>query len=170
MQWKGLDNHYLLWHGSKLYNFLSIFYQGLRIAPPEAPATGYMFGKGIYFADMFSKSVGYCQFQRGKAFILLCEVALGNMHCLHNAEYMDKPPDGFHSVKGCGKKGPDFSKSIVLSNGVVIPTGETIDYPEPTDVNTNNNKNRFYWALHQNEYIVFDVSQVRIRYLLQISQ
>src|ERR1044072_4555075 len=33
---------------------------GLRIAPPEAPVTGYMFGKGVYFADMFSKSANYC--------------------------------------------------------------------------------------------------------------
>ena len=42
---------------------------GLRIAPPEAPVTGYMFSKGVYFADMFSKSAkktmfwsvrGYC--------------------------------------------------------------------------------------------------------------
>jgi len=37
-------------------NLLGILGQGLRIAPPEAPATGYMFGKGIYFADMFKKS------------------------------------------------------------------------------------------------------------------
>ena len=29
-----------------------ILSQGLRIAPPEAPVTGYMFGKGVYFADM----------------------------------------------------------------------------------------------------------------------
>ena len=34
--------------------------QGLRIAPPEAPVTGYMFGKGLYFADMVSKSANYC--------------------------------------------------------------------------------------------------------------
>ena len=32
----------------------------MRIAPPEAPVTGYMFGKGIYFADMVSKSANYC--------------------------------------------------------------------------------------------------------------
>jgi poly [ADP-ribose] polymerase len=38
--------------------------QGLRIAPPEAPVTGYMFGKGIYFADMVSKSANYCQVGR----------------------------------------------------------------------------------------------------------
>ena len=33
---------------------------GLRIAPPEAPVTGYMFGKGVYFANMVSKSANYC--------------------------------------------------------------------------------------------------------------
>jgi hypothetical protein len=32
---------------------------GLRIAPPEAPVTSYMFGKGVYFTDMFSKSANY---------------------------------------------------------------------------------------------------------------
>ena len=41
-----------------------ITFQGLRIAPPEAPVTGYMFGKGIYFADMVSKSANYCNTTR----------------------------------------------------------------------------------------------------------
>ncbi|XP_038596940.1 LOW QUALITY PROTEIN: poly [ADP-ribose] polymerase 2 [Tachyglossus aculeatus] len=47
-----LSNRMLLWHGSRLGNWAGILSQGLRIAPPEAPITGYMFGKGIYFADM----------------------------------------------------------------------------------------------------------------------
>jgi hypothetical protein len=51
----------LLWHGSRTTNYAGILSQGLRIAPPEAPVTGYMFGKGIYFADMVSKSANYCQ-------------------------------------------------------------------------------------------------------------
>ena len=44
----------LLWHGSRLTNWVGILSKGLRIAPPEAPVTGYMFGKGVYFADMVS--------------------------------------------------------------------------------------------------------------------
>lgn len=49
---------------------------GLRIAPPEAPVTGYMFGKGVYFADMFSKSANYCYAAPTVAdgVLLLCEV------------------------------------------------------------------------------------------------
>ena len=45
----------LLWHGSRSTNFAGILKQGLRIAPPEAPVTGYMFGKGIYLADVSYK-------------------------------------------------------------------------------------------------------------------
>ena len=38
----------LLWHGSRATNYGGILTQGLRIAPPEAPVSGYMFGKGTY--------------------------------------------------------------------------------------------------------------------------
>eukprot|EP01137_Pigoraptor_chileana_P007922 Opistho-2@54117 len=55
-----IGNRQLLWHGSRSTNFVGILSTGLRIAPPEAPVTGYMFGKGIYFADMVSKSANYC--------------------------------------------------------------------------------------------------------------
>lgn len=43
--------------------------------------TGYMFGKGIYFADMVSKSANYCRTSKmdPTGLMLLCEVALGNM-------------------------------------------------------------------------------------------
>lgn len=77
---KDLYNKQLLWHGSRLTNYVGILSQGLRIAPPEAPVTGYMFGKGVYFADVVSKSANYCQATRTNpvACMLLCEVALGN--------------------------------------------------------------------------------------------
>lgn len=55
-----IGNKQLLWHGSRLTNFVGILSQGIRIAPPEAPVTGYMFGKGVYFADVVSKSANYC--------------------------------------------------------------------------------------------------------------
>ena len=76
-----LHNRMLLWHGSRTTNFAGIFSKGLRIAPPEAPVTGYMFGKGVYFADMASKSANYCctSSRDNVGLMLLCEVALGNM-------------------------------------------------------------------------------------------
>ncbi|CAF3786663.1 unnamed protein product [Rotaria sordida] len=54
-KWQSTENRQLLWHGSRKTNFAGILSQGLRIAPPEAPASGYNFGKGVYFTDMVSK-------------------------------------------------------------------------------------------------------------------
>ena len=63
------------------YYQLPYYISGLRIAPPEAPVTGYMFGKGVYFADMVSKSANYCNTTRSNntGLLLLCDVALGEM-------------------------------------------------------------------------------------------
>ena len=78
---KGLEvgNRQLLWHGSRMTNWVGILSQGLRIAPPEAPVTGYMFGKGVYFADCSTKSANYCFAKREapEALLILCDVALG---------------------------------------------------------------------------------------------
>lgn len=43
-QFVDVGNRQLLWHGSRLTNWVGILNQGLRIAPPEAPVTGYMVG------------------------------------------------------------------------------------------------------------------------------
>ena len=74
---KDVGNRQLLWHGSRLTNWCGILSQGLRIAPPEAPSTGYMFGKGVYFADCSSKSANYCfaNKQSSTGVLLLSEVS-----------------------------------------------------------------------------------------------
>ena len=104
-----LHNRMLLWHGSRLTNYVGILSQGLRIAPPEAPVTGYMFGKGVYFADMSSKSANYCFTSPGNniGILILCEVALGNMNQKFSADYYAANlPDGKHSTKGVGRTAP----------------------------------------------------------------
>ena len=75
-----LNNKRLLWHGSRFSNFVGILGQGMRIAPPEAPCSGYLFGKGVYFADLVGKSFPYCRphMSNGIATFVLCEVACGN--------------------------------------------------------------------------------------------
>lgn len=109
---KTAGNRRLLWHGSRVTNFAGILSQGLRIAPPEAPATGYMFGKGIYLADMSSKSANYCNHYQsgGTALLLLCEAELGNpMHELTDASYNageDAKAKGMCSTWGKGRVGP----------------------------------------------------------------
>ncbi|KFO19690.1 Poly [ADP-ribose] polymerase 1 [Fukomys damarensis] len=154
---KQLHNRKLLWHGSRTTNFAGILSQGLRIAPPEAPVTGYMFGKGIYFADMVSKSANYCHTSQGDpiGLILLGEVALGNMYELKHASHINKLPKGKHSVKGLGKTTPDPSTSITLQ-GVEVPLGTGIS----SGVNDT--------CLLYNEYIVYDIAQVNLKYLLKL--
>eukprot|EP01125_Pyxidicula_operculata_P008837 TRINITY_DN292_c0_g1_i1.p1 TRINITY_DN292_c0_g1~~TRINITY_DN292_c0_g1_i1.p1 ORF type:complete len:2964 (-),score=944.30 TRINITY_DN292_c0_g1_i1:25-8748(-) len=155
-KWKKLENHYLLWHGSAASNFLGILSEGLRIAPPEAPVSGYAFGKGIYFADMLEKSLPYCRSEDGRSFLLLCEVALGKMKEYTTSTYMEKPAEGFNSTKAVGSYYPDFNDSVVLPNGVKIPMGKATSHRGSTNY------------MYHNEYIVYDSSQVRMRYLIEI--
>jgi hypothetical protein len=78
---KDLDNRVLLFHGSKISNFLGIMSQGLRVQPMEVQRNGNLLGKGIYFTDMISKSLQYTHDpngpQFGSKFVIVCEVALG---------------------------------------------------------------------------------------------
>uniref|UniRef100_UPI00358E437B poly [ADP-ribose] polymerase 1 n=1 Tax=Myxine glutinosa TaxID=7769 RepID=UPI00358E437B len=153
-----VPNHMMLWHGSRITNFAGILSQGLRIAPPEAPVTGYMFGKGVYFADMVSKSANYCHANHANptGLIMLAEVALGNMYELKEAKNVTKLPKGKHSVKGLGKTVPDPSSTVKM-DGMDVPKGK------PVDCSINN------CHLLYNEYIVYDVAQVNVKYLLKLN-
>ncbi|KAJ8557738.1 hypothetical protein K7X08_004504 [Anisodus acutangulus] len=150
------SNRMLLWHGSRLTNWAGILSQGLRIAPPEAPSTGYMFGKGVYFADMFSKSANYC-YAAKDGVLLLCEVALGDMNELLLANCnADKLPLGKLSTKGVGATAPDFEKAQKLEDGVIVPLGNSKEQP------------KYKGSLLYNEYIVYNVEQIRMRYVIQV--
>ncbi|XP_021805101.1 poly [ADP-ribose] polymerase 2 [Prunus avium] len=159
-KFSSMKNRMLLWHGSRLTNWAGILSQGLRIAPPEAPVTGYMFGKGIYFADMFSKSANYCYATDGctAGVLLLCEVALGDMAELLTAKYdADKLPEGKLSTKGVGGTEPDLSQAQLLDDGVVVPLGKPKENSGPKG------------DLLYNEYIVYNVEQIRMRYVVQVN-
>ncbi|XP_054452113.1 poly [ADP-ribose] polymerase 2 [Anoplopoma fimbria] len=156
-----MPNRTLLWHGSRLSNWVGILSQGLRVAPPEAPVTGYMFGKGIYFADMSSKSANYCFANQNShvGLLLLSEVALGDCNELLDADYeANNLPAGKHSTKGLGQTGPDPKNSVNL-DGVTVPMGPA--------VKTGIGKNSCYSLLY-NEFIVYNPAQTRMRYLLRI--
>ncbi|KAF2349553.1 Poly(ADP-ribose) polymerase regulatory domain [Trinorchestia longiramus] len=153
-----LGNRMLLWHGSRLSNWAGILNQGLRIAPPEAPVTGYMFGKGIYFADMSSKSANYCMASctNTTGILTLCEVALGVSRDLKQADYnADKLPKGYQSVKGVGRMTPQEANQVKMEDGVIVPLG-------PASSKTQDGLSLLY-----NEYIVYNPAQVRLRYLVK---
>lgn len=159
----------LLWHGSRATNYGGILSQGLRIAPPEAPATGYMFDKGIYLADMSSKSINYCvpDISEGTALLLLCEAELGKpMLELTNAQYnaaTQAKDEGAWSTFGKGMTGPPVWKDAECVHsslkGIKMPdTSQKL--PGPTNVPGA--------YLLYNEYIAYNVSQIRLRYLFRV--
>jgi len=77
-----IDNHMLLWHGSGLSNWCSIIKNGFLLPNTlkNVILTGKMFGSGIYFSNMCSKSIGYTRYYEFDNYICLSlsEVALGN--------------------------------------------------------------------------------------------
>ncbi|KHJ80022.1 Poly(ADP-ribose) polymerase catalytic domain protein [Oesophagostomum dentatum] len=154
-----IGNRMLLWHGSVTANYGGILSQGLRIAPPEAPVTGYMFGKGVYFADMASKAANYCKvFTDGAdGLLLLCDVALGKVKSELDAKgYTLKKLKGFDSVQGLGKSEPDPKETMKSEEGYVIPLGKPVDANQDKDC-----------SLLYNEYVVYDVDQIRLRYIVK---
>eukprot|EP01107_Rhizomastix_libera_P018680 TRINITY_DN997_c0_g1_i3.p1 TRINITY_DN997_c0_g1~~TRINITY_DN997_c0_g1_i3.p1 ORF type:complete len:643 (-),score=202.36 TRINITY_DN997_c0_g1_i3:129-2057(-) len=159
---KDISNRMLLWHGSRLTNFMGIISQGLKIAPPEAPVTGYMFGKGLYFADSCSKSANYCHTSKSDntGCLLLCDVALGPMHRLRKAKesltYSDMQKVGCMSTFGEGKNTCDPSQTITIEDGIQVPLGKIV----PSGITVS--------ELLYNEYIVYRVEQARMKYLVQL--
>lgn len=74
-----------------------------------------MFGKGVYFADMVSKSANYCCTSKSNntGLMLLCEVALGDCWEKFAADYYaSNLPMGKHSTKGVGRTAP-FGGEII---------------------------------------------------------
>jgi poly [ADP-ribose] polymerase len=97
-----------LFHGTKNCNMVGILTRGLLIAPKNVPVTGYMFGKGIYFADQSSKSAQYSLLWanngRPYAYLFVADVALGRVKKEKAPMYREEAPEGYDSVQGC--KGP----------------------------------------------------------------
>lgn len=156
-----VTNRKLLWHGTNSANIVGILMEGLKIAPPEVPNTGYMFGKGVYFADYFGKSKGYCSgFNSTNGyFIFLCEVVLGEMLIKYSGEFIEKLPEEYLSTFGCGSQGPNPEQSVYTPYGVEVPLGDLIAQSQLFN----------YGFLSHNEYIVYDTAQIRLRYLLHLS-
>eukprot|EP00759_Apiculatamorpha_spiralis_P017159 PhF_6_TR2328/c0_g1_i1/m.4149/K10798/PARP; poly [ADP-ribose] polymerase len=157
-KWKDYPNRRLLWHGSRLTNWVGILSQGLRIAPPEAPTTGYMFGKGVYFADMSSKSANYCftSSDNTTGVMVLNEVALGNMKKFKSAFYVDGLESKYQSTMGEGKIEPDPRSNVTMDNGCLVQVGKPVD----SGVKDT--------TLQYNEFVVYDTSQIRMKYVLRL--
>ena len=121
-----------------------------------------MFGKGVYFADMVSKSANYCATSRSNptGILLLCEVALGETNDLYHSDYNASDlPAGKSSTRGLGRTIPNPNHSAKLGD-VHVPFGK----PEKDGKDQNELNRR---SLMYNEFIVYDISQIKIKYLIK---
>ena len=151
----GLDNKKLLWHGSRFSNFVGILSQGMRIAPPEAPCSGFLFGKGVYFADLIGKSFHYTRpsISDGIGTFVLCEVALGKQRPLKSPDcYAHNLPSGFHSTKAIGYEEPDPAESLHMGD-VEMPLGKV--------------KHVSGGGMGANEFVVYNTNQIKMRYIVR---
>ena len=153
-------NKKLLWYGIRIQNFANVFKSGLSLPPPEAPIYSYMFGKGIYFSDVAIKSFYNSHPQNNIGLMLLCEVDLGNIEERLKAD-VNLPntlQQGKNSVKVLGMNYPDEKGSYFDENGIEIPLGDIL-------INHDENKKTYFGF---NEYIVYNLDQIKIKYILKV--
>ncbi|XP_005522203.1 PREDICTED: poly [ADP-ribose] polymerase 3 [Pseudopodoces humilis] len=153
-----LEHRRLLWHGTNVAVVAAILKSGLRIMPHS----GGRVGKGIYFASENSKSASYvgCTSER-VGIMFLTEVALGKPYRITRDDpTLCQPPAGYDSVLACGQTEPDPAQDKeMLMDGkkVLVCQGKPICIPAYKDS-----------SFSQSEYLIYQESQCRIRYLVQI--
>ncbi|KAL1434101.1 hypothetical protein MTO96_011758 [Rhipicephalus appendiculatus] len=120
------------------------------------PVNGYMFGKGVYFADCVSKSANYCfRTLKQEGLLLLCEVSLGKIKEEAHAKSYNILPKGVNSIMGVGQFTPESVGDFPMSNGVMMACGKLVKRP------------RSNLSLLYNEYIVYNTNQVKMVYLVK---
>ncbi|KAJ3004155.1 hypothetical protein NUW54_g4948 [Trametes sanguinea] len=168
----------LLWHGSRTTNF-------------AAPVTGYMFGKGVYFADMMYKSAKFCHADVGDktGLLLLCDVASKPFYEQYQENLSaaeECKTTGALSTKGLGRSQPTDWKCAGMClrdhdlRGCHMPIGPAEEVTDPKGVFKLHHNEVGSVTLHATfevgslinflamQYIVYDVSQIRLRYLLMV--
>jgi poly [ADP-ribose] polymerase len=148
----------LLWHGTNIATAAAIVSSGLRIM-----GSGGRVGRGIYLADEANKSGHYVRTsQDGTGVMFLAEAALGKqfnvfketseVHALRQA------PPGYDSVKAVGRGCPAGHVKLELDGRAVgFATGQATRVREDASS-----------SFSQNEFLVYDESQVRLRYLVLV--
>jgi hypothetical protein len=161
----------LLIHGTPNRNIISILKNGLKINPGgNVYITGRLFGDGLYFADTFIKSCKYTDGWYNNWYrdddddhicLFLVEVAVDNLarytKCPFDAGSRFKVPTGHKSVMGVGKITPDM-KQVKKMGNCIVPVGAMIPSSTPDAY------------LNYNEYVVYNESDVRLRYIVTLKR
>ncbi|EFO84307.1 CRE-PME-2 protein [Caenorhabditis remanei] len=144
----------LLWHGTRVTNVFSILMNGLQM--PEGDRYGLMFGNGVYFANVPTKSANYCCPEVSKrVFMLLCEVETANPLVLYGSEVdADEQVQQKKklSVYAAGRHTP---KETVDINGIPAFKCGLEEIEEETQ-------------LLYDEYVMFDQERFKIKYVVEV--
>ncbi|CAA87379.1 Poly [ADP-ribose] polymerase 2 [Caenorhabditis elegans] len=144
----------LLWHGTRVTNVFSILMNGLQF--PVGDRCGLMFGNGVYFANVPTKSANYCCPEASKrVFMLLCEVETANPLVLYESEIdadekMEKAKKT--SVYAAGKHTP---RDTVEINGIPAFKSNLETIEEET-------------RLLYDEYVMFNKEHFKIKYVVEV--
>ncbi|CAB3397989.1 unnamed protein product [Caenorhabditis bovis] len=119
-------NQMYLCHGTRSANLMSILYHGFLADPPQVCRNGQLFGPGIYLADTFCKSSGYCEKSAdGLNYMLICQVALGKVREIRDLPYyhrinnkVENPVKGEDTLHYIGEKIPSGSLTY---DGIAMP-------------------------------------------------
>jgi poly [ADP-ribose] polymerase len=158
-----IDNKMLLWHGTRLTNYLSILKMGLVLRSDLIPGTiitGKMFGNGVYGANSFSKSFNYTGYDTSNPTqcLFLAEFALGGIDAKYDADYyvteQSLKSKGYQSMQGIGKYTPN---STITIDGVTVPQGQL--------VKSDNYKE---CSLMYDEFIVYNEAQINLKYIVEV--
>jgi poly [ADP-ribose] polymerase len=137
---KRVGNVRELWHGTRVFNILSILKRGF-VLPNQlstAQTTGAMFDNGVYFSDQSTKSLNYSQGYWGggprenNCYMFRVDVAMGR-------PYIPSGPDG-RAASHCKRNGFDSCHAVANRSGV-----------------------------RNDEQIVYRTSQTNIRYLIEFN-
>eukprot|EP01052_Picozoa_sp_SAG31_P042902 SAG31_NODE_6968_length_1831_cov_34.728497_2_plen_143_part_00 len=131
------------------------------------PHSGGRVGSGIYLASENGKSAGYVSAQGHTGVMFLCEAILGKQRLVKadgQVGWNERDPvskGGYDSVLALGRTEPDpkADKGITFEGKqkVIIPQGKVIKNPAGCDS-----------SFSQSEYLVYNESQCRIRYVLKM--
>jgi poly [ADP-ribose] polymerase len=115
-----IGNVMQLWHGTKASNLLSIMRKGLIIPPSSSPhCTGRMYGNGLYFSSISTKSLNYAtNFWGGsgnmdRTFMFLADVAMGKPYI---ASYSGShfPVSGYQSTWAKGGQSGVINDEMIV--------------------------------------------------------
>jgi poly [ADP-ribose] polymerase 2/3/4 len=137
---ENIGNHRLLFHGSRIQNWVGILSRGILL-PKIVVSMGIhrtdagWLGHGIYFGDAACTSIAYASPGKKKTSLLaIANVALGKVKDYHKITYgLSEPPAGYNSCHGVR------ARMLVRSE------------------------------FEDDEYVVYDVRQQRLEYLVEVA-